>query len=123
MARPLRIEFEGAVYHVTARGNARDAIYLSDADREMFLDTLAHVVDRFGWICHAYCLMSNHFHLMIETPQANLSRGMRQLNGLYTGSTPFPQRLFVANATSLPLLQCAGDLRRYTKFNIETKRK
>lgn len=84
MARPLRIEFEGAVYHVTARGNARDDIYLSDADREIFLDTLAHVVDRFGWICHAYCLMSNHFHLMIETPQANLSRGMRQLNGLYT---------------------------------------
>jgi len=84
MARPLRIEFKGAVYHVTARGNARDDIYLSDADRDMFLDTLAHVVDRFGWICHAYCLMSNHFHLMIETPQANLNRGMRQLNGVYT---------------------------------------
>jgi len=84
MARPLRIEFEGAVYHVTSRGNARDDIYLSDADREMFLDALAHVVDRFGWICHAYCLMDNHYHLMIETPQANLSRGMRQLNGIYT---------------------------------------
>jgi len=84
MARPLRIEFEGAVYHVTSRGNAREDIFLSDTDREMFLKTLAYVGDRFGWICHAYCLMGNHYHLMIETPQANLSRGMRQLNGIYT---------------------------------------
>ena len=84
MSRPLRIEFEGAVYHVTSRGNAQSDIYLSDEDRETFLAVLAHVVDRFGWICHAYCLMSNHFHLMIETPKGNLSRGMRQLNGMYT---------------------------------------
>jgi len=84
MSRPLRIEYEGAVYHVTSRGNARSDIYLSDEDRVMFLDVLKHVVDRFGWVCHAYCLMTNHFHLMIETPQANLSRGMRQLNGMYT---------------------------------------
>jgi len=84
MARPLRIEYEGAVYHVTARGNARSDIYLSDSDRELFLDALAYVVDRFGWVCHAYCLMDNHYHLMIETPQANLSRGMGQLNGIYT---------------------------------------
>ncbi len=84
MARPLRIEYEGALYHVTSRGNAQADIYLSDLDREMFLDVLGHVVDRFGWVCHAYCLMTNHFHLMIETPQANLSRGMRQLNGVYT---------------------------------------
>ena len=84
MARPLRIEYEGAVYHITSRGNAQADIYLSDMDRAMFLDVLAHVVDRFGWICHAYCLMSNHYHLMIETPQPNLSKGMRQLNGMYT---------------------------------------
>ena len=84
MARPLRIEYEGAVYHVTSRGNAQSDIYLSDVDRDMFLDVLAHVVERFGWVCHTYCLMSNHYHLMIETPQANLSRGMRQLNGMYT---------------------------------------
>ncbi len=84
MARPLRIEYEGAVYHITSRGNAQADIYLSDMDRAMFLDVLAHVVDRFGWICHAYCLMSNHYHLMIETPQSNLSKGMRQLNGMYT---------------------------------------
>jgi len=84
MARPLRIEFEEAVYHVTSRGNARSDIYLSDDDREMFLTVLAYVVERCGWSCHAYCLMDNHYHLMIETPQANLSRGMGLLNGMYT---------------------------------------
>jgi REP element-mobilizing transposase RayT len=84
MARPLRIEYEGAVYHVTSRGNARSDIYLSDKDREGFLDVLGYVVERFGWVCHAYCLMTNHYHLMIETPQANLSRGMSLLNGMYT---------------------------------------
>nr|WP_081881046.1 transposase [Ghiorsea bivora] len=81
MARPLRIEYEGAVYHVTSRGNARSDIYFSDADREIFLDVLTHVVERFDWVCHAYCLMSNHYHLMIETPKANLSRGMWNKRG------------------------------------------
>lgn len=84
MARPLRIEFPGAIYHVTSRGNARRKIFLNDTDRENFLETLAWVIERFNWVCHAYCLMDNHFHLMIETPDANLSRGMRQLNGVYT---------------------------------------
>ena len=84
MSRPLRIEYPGAVHHVTSRGNARKKIFLSDSDREAFLATLDWVVDRFGWKCHAYCLMDNHFHLLIETPQANLSLGMRQLNGVYT---------------------------------------
>ncbi len=84
MARPLRIEFPSAIYHVTSRGNARRKIFLDDADRQAFLATLAWVVERFGWICHAYCLMDNHFHLLIETPDPNLSRGMRQLNGVYT---------------------------------------
>ncbi|MBT9612194.1 MAG: transposase [Burkholderiales bacterium] len=84
MARPLRIEYSGAIYHVTSRGNARRKVFLGDEDREAFLATLAWVVDRFKWVCHAYCLMNNHFHLMIETPEANLSRGMRQLNGVYT---------------------------------------
>lgn len=86
MTRPLRIEFSGAIYHVTSRGNARHKIFLDDEDREAFLATLAGVVERFGWICHAYCLMGNHFHLLIETPEPNLSRGMRQLNGVYTQS-------------------------------------
>ena len=84
MTRPLRIEYPGAIYHVTSRGNARRKIFLNDEDRETFLGTLAWVAGRFGWICHAYCLMDNHFHLIIETPEPNLSRGMRQLNGVYT---------------------------------------
>jgi putative transposase len=84
MARPLRIEFESAVHHVTSRGNGRADIYLCHEDREIFLETLTQVVARFGWICHAFCLMGNHYHLLIETPKANLSHGMRQLNGVYT---------------------------------------
>ena len=84
MARPLRIEFPGALYHVTSRGNARQRVFRDDEDRKTFLATLAWVVERFRWRCHAYCLMDNHVHLLIETPQPNLSRGMRQLNGVYT---------------------------------------
>jgi putative transposase len=84
MARPLRIEYEGAVYHVTSRGNARNKIFNDDQDREVFLSTLETVVMRYGWLCHSYCLMDNHYHIMIETPDANLSMGMRQLNGIYT---------------------------------------
>jgi len=84
MARPLRIEFAGAVYHITTRGDRLDEIYADDKDREAFLEVLAEVVDRYHWICHAYCLMSNHYHLVIETAEANLSKGMRQLNGVYT---------------------------------------
>lgn len=84
MARPLRVEFEGAVYHITSRVNAGQVIFLDDSDRLHLLDVLREVVERFGWICYAYCLMSNHYHLLIETPRANLSRGMRHLNGVYT---------------------------------------
>jgi len=84
MARPLRIEYPNAVYHVTSRGNARNKIFLDDHDRDNFLSVLNAVVKRYNWLCHAYCLMDNHYHLMIETPDANLSRGMRQLNGVYT---------------------------------------
>ena len=84
MARPLRIEFSGAVYHVTSRGNARQDIVVDDKDHTSFLALLAHVIDRYGWVCHAYCLMDNHYHLLLETPTPNLSQGMRQLNGRYT---------------------------------------
>ncbi|MFB1490926.1 MULTISPECIES: transposase [unclassified Thiocapsa] len=86
MARPLRLEFPGALYHVTSRGNERRPIFLGDADtdRGTFLDTLSQTVERFNWICHAYCLMTNHYHLVVETPDGNLSKGMRQLNGVYT---------------------------------------
>jgi len=84
MARPLRIEFPGALYHITARGNARQDIFLDEEDRQQFLGVLARVVSRFHLLLHAYCLMDNHFHLVVETPEANLSRAMRQLNGVYT---------------------------------------
>jgi len=84
MARPLRIEYEGALYHITSRGNAREKIFLTDTDRMEFLDVLTHVVSRFGWTCHAHCLMSNHYHLLVETPLPNLSKGMQLLNGVYT---------------------------------------
>jgi putative transposase len=84
MARPLRIEYPGALYHITTRGNARRAIFKDDRDRLVFLDTLHRVSDRYHWLCHAYCLMGNHYHLVVETPDGNLSVGMRQLNGIYT---------------------------------------
>ena len=69
MARPLRIEFPGAVYHVTARGNARADIFTEDSDRQIFLSVLGQTVKRFNWLCHAYCLMGNHYPLLIETPE------------------------------------------------------
>jgi putative transposase len=84
MARPLRLELTGALYHVTSSGDGREDIYLSDADRLAWLETLGQVCARFNWVCHAYCLMTNHYHIVIETPDANLSKGMRQLNGVYT---------------------------------------
>jgi len=84
MTRPLRLEFAGGLYHVTSRGDGREDIYLSDADREAWLSVLGEVCKRFNWVCHAWCQMSNHYHLLIETPEANLSKGMRQLNGVYT---------------------------------------
>ncbi len=84
MARPLRIEFAGAVYHLTTRGNARKPIARDNADRRQLLTLLQQVTARFGWRCHAYCLMNNHYHLVVETPEGDLSRGMRHLNGVYT---------------------------------------
>lgn len=84
MTRPLRIEYPGAVYHVTPRGDARRPIFRTEEDRVLFLEVLASIVSRFHWLCHAYCLMDNHYHLVLETPEGNLSRGMRHLNGVYT---------------------------------------
>lgn len=83
MGRPHRVQFPGALYHVTTRGNWKKAIYLDDRDRETFLSILAQVVERYGWICHAYCLMDNHYHLLLQTPEGNLSAGMCALNGRY----------------------------------------
>ncbi len=84
MSRPIRIEFPDALYHVTARGDRREDIFEDDADRLAFLSILEQVIARFNWICHAWCLMDNHYHLLIQTPDANLSKGMRQLNGVFT---------------------------------------
>ncbi len=84
MARQLRLAYAGALYHVTARGNGRQAIYLDDADRHRFLDLLGEEVAQQHWRCYAYCLMGNHYHLLLETPEGDLSGGMRRLNGRYT---------------------------------------
>ena len=84
MARPLRIEFAGALYHITSRGDRREAIYDDDVDREVFVGVLAEAIERYNWVCHGFCLMTNHYHLLIETVEGNLSQGMRHLNGVYT---------------------------------------
>jgi len=84
MARPLRLEFPGALYHVTSRGDRREAIYEDDDDRLQWLDVLSKVCDRYNWRVHAYCLMDNHYHVLLETGDGNLSKGMRHLNGVYT---------------------------------------
>lgn len=85
MARPLRIEFSGALYHVTSRGNERRPIFRSDHDRRTFLDFLGQAAIRFDWSVSAYVLMTNHFHLVVQTPHPNLSRGMHWLNSRYAG--------------------------------------
>ena len=84
MSRPLRLEFPNALYHVTSRGDRRENIYDDSTDKELFRSTLARVINQFNWVCYAYCLMDNHYHLLIQTPDGNLSKGMRQLNGVYT---------------------------------------
>ncbi|SFM83086.1 transposase [Nitrosomonas communis] len=83
MARPFCIEFAGALYHVPAHGNAREDIYHNDIDRQQFLLLLQNIVNRYDWYCHAYCLMDNHYHLLIETNSPTLSNGMKYLNGTY----------------------------------------
>ena len=83
MARPPRIQYPGALYHVTSRGNAQQLIFERRPDYETFLATLELVVARYRWRCHTYCLLGNHYHLLLETPDPNLAFGMRQLNGTY----------------------------------------
>ena len=83
LARPPRIEVPHGIYHVVARGNERKAIYRDAADRVRFLEILALACERYRWRALAYCLMTNHFHLLVQTPNANLARGMRHLNGTY----------------------------------------
>ncbi len=84
MGRPLRIEFAGAIYHVTSRGDRQEAIFWNDGDRFAWQQVLASVCARFNWKIHAFCQMGNHYHLIVETVAGTLARGMRQLNGEYT---------------------------------------
>ncbi|HBK35170.1 hypothetical protein A2239_04080 [Candidatus Uhrbacteria bacterium RIFOXYA2_FULL_40_9] len=84
MARALRIKYPGAVYHITSRGNKKEPIFYNPKDRLAFFSTIKSVIKLHNWICHAYCLMDNHYHLLIETPDGNLSDGMRDLNSNYT---------------------------------------
>ena len=84
MPRKPRLEFPGAIYHINHRGNHQEFIYRDDDDRKLFLELLESTIQRMNWICHAYCLMGNHYHLLIEIPEGILSRGMAWLNGVYT---------------------------------------
>ncbi|WP_332858756.1 transposase [Janthinobacterium svalbardensis] len=84
MTRPLRLEFAGALYHVTSRGDRRSTIYRDDTDRIAWQAVLALVCERYHFVIHSFCQMNNHYHLLVETVEANLSQGMRQLNGVYT---------------------------------------
>lgn len=84
MNHPLRLEYVGALYHATSRGNEMMPIDIEETDFAMFLSLLVKVCRRFNWILHTYCLMTNHYHRVVETPDGNLSSGMRHLNGVYT---------------------------------------
>ena len=94
MARKLRVEYPGAVYHVINRGDRREPIFRDDKDREMFMSTLGEACGKTGWEVHALCLMGNHFHLVVETPQGNLVAGMKWLLGTYTGRFNRRHKLF-----------------------------
>jgi REP element-mobilizing transposase RayT len=94
MPRKLRLQYEGAIYHVMNRGDRKEAIFLDDPDRQRFLATLGEACQKTGWHVHAYCLMGNHFHLVVETPQANLSAGMQWFLGTYTARFNRRHKLF-----------------------------
>jgi REP element-mobilizing transposase RayT len=81
MARPLRTEYPGAYYHVTSRGNEREAIFRDEQDREQFLEVLSRAVEQFHLRVHGYVLTDNHYHLLVETPHGGLNRALRYLNG------------------------------------------
>ena len=87
MPRPLRIQFAGAIYHLTNRGDRRECIFHDDQVRRCFLDTLGEACEKTGWQLHAWCLMGNHFHLVAETPQVNLIAGMNWFLGTYTSAS------------------------------------
>jgi REP element-mobilizing transposase RayT len=94
MARKLRVEYEGAIYHVMNRGDRRETIFKDDPDRMLFLETLGQTCLKTDWQMHAWCLMGNHFHLVVETPKANLVAGMKWFLGTYTGRFNRRHKLF-----------------------------
>jgi len=94
MPRKLRLEYEGAIYHVMSRGDRREPIFNDDADRKRFLETLGESCGKTDWRVHAFCLMSNHYHLVVETPKANLVAGMKWFLGTYTGRFNRRHKLF-----------------------------
>ena len=94
MPRKVRIQYPGAIYHIMSRGDRRENIFFDDADRYDFLKTLAETCQKTSWQVHAYCLMSNHFHLVVETPEANLVEGMRWLQSTYTIRLNHRHKLF-----------------------------
>jgi putative transposase len=83
MPRPHRVQAAGAIYHVTGRGNSGQPIFIDDRDRQLFLILVSLVVERYGWHCYAFCLMTTHYHLLVMTPRPDLARGMQWLNGVY----------------------------------------
>lgn len=123
MSRPLRIEYPGAFYHITSRGNEQQNIFKSDTERERFLSYLESASERYGAVIHVYCLMSNHYHLLLETPLGNLSQIMRHINGAYT--TYFNKKrqrfghLFQGRykAIIIEADEYAGELSRYIHLN------
>ena len=94
MARKMRLEYEGAIYHVLNRGDRREPIFKDDRDRDIFLETLSQAAQKTGWQIHAYCLINNHFHLVVETPNANLVAGMAWLQSTYTIRLNHRHKLF-----------------------------
>ena len=94
MPRKLRVEYPGAIYYVVSRGDRREDVFLDDVDRQDFLKTMAEACQKTGWQVHAYCLMNNHFHLVVETPDANLVEGMRWLLSAYTIRLNHRHKLF-----------------------------
>src|SRR5947209_12957445 len=94
MPRKIRIQFPGAIYHAMSRGDRGEGIFVDDVDRQDFLKTLAEACQKTDWQVHAYCLMRNHFHLVVETPNANLVEGMRWFLRAYTIRLNHPQKLF-----------------------------
>src|SRR5690349_3279300 len=94
MARKLRVQYEGAIYHIMSRGNRRGDIFLDETDRQLFLETLGEACAKTDWQIHAWCLMRNHFHLVVETPKANLVDGMKWFLGTYTSRFNRRHKLF-----------------------------